>query len=370
MTRVGRRAGPFCRGEVRGHIFIAMPPAADLKTLRAAVKAGTFAPAYYLYGEDDYVKQEEARRLTDAAVDPATKDFNYEQLRGADLDGETLGSLLNTPPMMADRRVVVIRDVGALKKDARAMLDKYLKNPAPDVLLVLVATSDSKPEKGLISATTAVEFLPLKGDRIPKWIAYYVEHDLGATITEGAVTLLQEAAGTELAQLKIELDKLVAFTGGEAINEAAVSAVVGIRPGETMGDLLDAVAQRDATTAIAMLPAVFEQPKSGGVPIVMALTVQMLGIGWVHAIRERGQRPDVFQLLKETGAYCWRSWSEFSSTCTKAAPLWSARAIDDALDALLEADMMLKTTRLSSDEQVIANLVLTLCGVVPRRRAA
>jgi len=250
------------------------------------------------------------------------------------------------------------------------MLDKYLKKPAPDVLLVLVATSESKPEKGLISATTAVEFLPLKGDRIPKWIAYYVEHDLAATITEGAITLLQEAAGTELAQLKIELDKLVAFTGGDVINEAAVSAVVGIRPGETMGDLLDAVAQRDAKTAIAMLPAVFEQPKSGGVPIVMALTVQMLGIGWVHAVRERGQRPDVFQLLKETGAYCWRSWSEFSSTCTKAAPLWSARSIDDALEALLEADMMLKTTRLSSDEQVIANLVLTLCGVVPRRRAA
>ena len=347
-----------------------MSSAADIKSLRAAAKAGSFAPAYYFYGDDDYVKNEEVKRLVEAAVDPATRDFNFETLRGPELDAESFGSTLSTPPMMADRRVVVVRDVGGLKKDARAMLDKYLKRPAPDLLLVLIAPAEAKVDRPLVNATTAIEFAPLKGDRIPKWITYYVEHDLESTITDGAVRLLQEAAGTELAQLRIELDKLVTFTGGGAIDEAAVSAVIGVRPGETMGDLLDAVARRDAKAALAMLPAVFQQPKSGGVPIVMALTVQTLGIGWAQAVRERGGRPDMFALLKETGAYCWRSWSEFSATCTKSANLWSPRAIDEAMAALLEADMALKTTKLSTDEQIIANLVLTLCGVAPRRRAA
>ncbi|HEY9229590.1 MAG TPA: DNA polymerase III subunit delta, partial [Gemmatimonadaceae bacterium] len=351
-------------------ILLGMSPAADIKALRAASKDKSFAAAYYLYGEDDYVKHEEVRRLIDASVDPATRDFNFETLRGPDVDAETLGSTLSTPPMMADRRVVVVRDVTGLKKDARAMLDKYLKRPAPDLVLILVAPSEAKADKGLIGSTTAVEFKPLEGSRIPKWIAYYVEHDLGATITEGAITLLQEAAGTELAQLKLELDKLGAFTDGGPINEAAVAAVVGIRPGETMGDLLDAVARRDAKAALAMLPAVFEQPKTAAVPIVMALTVQTLGIGWAQSVRERGGRPDMFSLLKETGAFTFRSWSEFSNTCSKASNQWSPDAIDDALVALLETDVALKTTKLSSDEQIIANLVLSLCGVRPRRRAA
>ena len=35
-----------------------------------------------------------------------------------------------------------------------------------------------------------------------------------------------------------------------------------------------------------------------------------------------------------------------------------------------EADIALKTTRLSSDEQLLANLVLTLCGAPSQRRAA
>src|SRR3954469_10807877 len=263
-----------------------MSPVVDAKALRTAIKDLAFAPAYYFYGEDDYLKSDELSRLISAAVDPATRDFNFEMLRGADLDAETLGSVLGTPPMMADRRMVVIRDVNTLKKDARAALDAYLKRPAPDLVLVLLAPCGVKPDKGLLAAAASLEFQPLSGARIPKWITYYVEHDLGTTITQGAVTLLQEAAGTDLAQLKIELDKVSSFTGGGPINEAAVSAVVGVRPGETLGDFLDAVSRRAAPRALAMLTTGLEQPKSSAVTMVMALTSQTLVTGWAQAARE------------------------------------------------------------------------------------
>jgi DNA polymerase III subunit delta len=351
-------------------------PLSDSKALRASIKDGSFAPAYYLHGEDDYLKDEELKRLIDGAVDPSTRDFNFEMLRGAELDAETLGTTVSTPPMMADRRVVVIRDVNALKKDARAMLDKYLKHPATDLMLVLVGPSSAKTDAGLVKSTAAIEYKSLTGARIPKWIAYYVEHDLGGTITPGAVTLLQEAAGTDLAQLRAELDKLVSFAGGAPINEAAVSAVVGVRAGETMGDFLDAVARRDAPSALTMLPGVLQQPKASAVTTVMALTAQTLALGWAQAARERGTHPaklngDLFNLLKESGSvFTGRSWGEFVSTCARASEAWSATAIDDALDALLDADACLKDTRISSDEQLLSTLVLSLCGVSTRRRAA
>lgn len=351
-------------------------PAADSKVLRAAAKDGSYAPVYYFHGEDDYLKDEELKRLLAAAVDPATRDFNFEQLRGADLDAETLGSLVSTPPMMADRRVVVIRDVPALKKDARAMLDSYLKRPASDVLVVLVAPSGAKEDKALAGKTTAIEFAPLSGNRIPKWIVYYVEHDLHASITDGAVRLLQEAVGTELAQLRVELDKLINFTNGGPIDEAAITAVVGVRPGETMGDFLDAVARRDATTALAMLGPVLQQPKSSGVQMIMALTSQMLCIGWAQAARERGAHPgkisgDLFNVLKTSGSvYTGRSWGDFVATCARESERWSATAVDAALEALFVADAALKETRLSSEEQVLGSLVLAMCGTSRRRHAA
>src|ERR1043166_5069799 len=110
-----------------------MSVSAAEKAFRTAIKERAFAPAYYLFGEDDYLKSEALRDLVEAAVDPATRDFNLETLR-ADISPESLGSILGTPPMMADRRVVVLRDPAALKKDSRAVLLSYLERPSPDVL--------------------------------------------------------------------------------------------------------------------------------------------------------------------------------------------------------------------------------------------
>ncbi len=350
-----------------------MSPVADAKALNAAIKSNSFAPVYYLHGDDDYLKEEDARRLVEAAVDPATRAFNLETLRGSDLDAETLGSIVGTPPMMAERRVVVVRDAHALKKDARAMLDKYLKNPAPDVLLVLVSPAGAKPDKGLTSLATSIDYKPLSGARIPKWIAYYVQHSLQSTITEQAITLLQEAAGAELAQLKVELDKAVSFTSGGPIDAAAISAVVGVRPGETMGDFMDAVARQDGAAALAMLPVILQQPKMSAVTTVMALTSQTIVIGWAQAARDRGAHPgqlttDLYTLLKTSGSvYTGRSWGEFVSSCVSASATWSPAAVDRALDRLFETDAALKGPRISSDEQLLSTLVLALCGVHARR---
>ncbi len=346
------------------------------KALGNALKTGEFAPAYYLFGDEDYRKEEALRELVDAAVDPATRDFNFEVVRGGDVEGETLGSLLGTPPMMADRRVVVVRDVSALKKDARAALEQYLERPAPDVLLVLVAAADARADKVLSAKATPVELGALKPDKVPRWIARYAERHLKTTITPQAATLLQDAVGTDLGQLRVELDKLGSFVAGdEPIDENAVAAIVGVRPGETLGAFLDAVAARDAREALALLPSVLQQPKTNAVTTVMALGTQTIAIGWAQAARARGVPAsrlygELFDLLKKSGSvYTGRSWGDAVGTWSRSADLWTASEVDAALDALLAADAALKETRLSSDEQLLANLVLSLCGASARHAA-
>src|SRR5438874_2435763 len=207
--------------------------------LRAAIQSKKFSPAYYLFGDDDYLKEDGLRQLIDAAVDPATRDFNLDQRRGSELDAESLASLLAMPPMMADRRVIVVRDVSALRKDARASLESYLKAPASDVLVALTAPADAKEDKTLASLTVPVDCQSLTGAQLPKWILARAEK-LGTSITPGAVELLQDAAGTDLSLLALELDKLASYSSGRTIDEDAVSAVVGVRRDETLGRLLDA----------------------------------------------------------------------------------------------------------------------------------
>lgn len=348
--------------------------------LRAAIQDRKFAPAYYLYGEDDFLKEEALRQLLEAAVDPATRDFNLDQRRGADLDAETLASLLGMPPMMAERRVVVVRDVDGLRKDAREALERYLGSPSPDLLVILTAGADAKSDKSLSTLAVAVDCAPLTGAQIPKWIVARAEKTLGGErkagegrITPAAVELLQDAAGTDLAQLAVELDKLAAYCGSNPIDEEAVAAVVGVRREETTGELLDAVAMRDAARALALLPGVLQQPKTGAVPLVMALTTQTLAlaIGVARGIPAGRQTGEYFTLLRSGSSnLTGRAWGEAVAAWSRAHGKWTLADLDRALEALLVADYSLKQSRVSSDEQILATAIVGMCGGAAHRHAA
>ena len=343
------------------------------KALHSALKKRVFDPVYYLFGEDDFLKEQATRDLIEAAVDPSTRDFNLETRRAGELDAEALDALLSTPPMLAERRVVVLRDMDKMKKSVRTLLDRYLGRPAHDAVLVLVSPSGAKADKALSDRATAVEYAPLTGDRLPRWVAYHAQHELGRAITPEAVALLVGAVGGDLAQLAVELEKLASYAP-ETIDERAVAAVVGVRRGESLGDLLDAVAAKDTNTALGLIPIILQLPKTTAVSVVMALTVQTLALGYGEATlasgtSQRGLFNELMALLKDTGAFPHRPWGEAVNAWTKHAARWSAGEIDDALHALLATDVALKETRLSSPEQLLATLVLALCGRTTRRAA-
>jgi len=343
------------------------------KALHAALKTRVFDPVYYLFGEDDFLKEQATRDLVEAAAERSTRDFNLEIRRAGELDAESLDALLSTPPMLAERRVVVLREVDKLKKGARTLLDRYLARAAKDTVLVLVAPSGVKPDKALSAHATVVEYAPLTGDRLPRWVSYHAQHTLGRSITPEAVTLLVEAVGGDLAQLAVELEKLASYTS-ETIDEHAVADVVGVRRGESLGDLLDAVAAKDADTALGLIPIILQLPKTNAVSVVMALTVQTLALGFAEATlaagsSARGLFNELMALLKDTGAFPFRPWGEAVAAWTKHAARWTAAEIDAALHALLAADAALKETRLSSPEQLLTTVVLALCSQSARRAA-
>lgn len=343
------------------------------RALRRAMREKTFDHVYYFVGDVDFLKESTAHELAAAVVEPEHRAFNLESLRGSEVAADALDTALNTPPLFADRRAVVVKDVQALRKDARAVLHRYVSRPAPDTVLILIAAAGEKPESVLAQASSVVTFDPLGADRIPRWIAHYASTAVGVEIMPSAADLLHRAVGDDLARLAAELDKLASYTGGASITDDAVTAVVGVRRGESLGDLLDAVAERDAARAADLVPVVLAQPKTTAVSVIMALATQTLAIAWGQAARRRHRSPgalerEYFNLLRESKVYPGRPWGEAVRAWTRAIPKWSAPALDQALRHLLTADANAKETRVTTDEQLVTAIVLTLCAV--ERRAA
>ena len=84
-------------------------PVHSFDALFRSLSKGELAPVYYLYGLEDVLKDEAVRAILDRALDPAMREFNLDQRSAAQLDPEEIHALCNTLPMMAQRRVVVIR---------------------------------------------------------------------------------------------------------------------------------------------------------------------------------------------------------------------------------------------------------------------
>lgn len=351
--------------------------ATSFKSLKTALETGGFDPVYVFHGADDHLKDEWVRLVMAHAVDASTRDFNCDVLRGPDVEVSALSAALEALPMLAARRLVVLRDPGAMKKPQRERLERYLAKPAPEVVLLLVVPSTaSKLDPWLAKAGSVFEFKELEGEDLTKWIAKEAKERCGASITAGAADRLASYAGSDLPMLAGELRKLAAYVNGGTIDEAAVEAMTGVRPGVTLADLLDRAAQRDTAGAIAIVRDVLAQPKQSGVTTVLALTAQMLAIGWGCAARVRGLsasrlESEFFTLLKEGGSvYTGRSWGDAVKCWARAVPKWSVADVARALPHLHAADATLKDTRISSEEQVIVSLLLAITPPGGARRAA
>jgi DNA polymerase-3 subunit delta len=99
----------------------------------------------------------------------------------------------------------------------------------------------------------------------------------------------------------------------------------------------------------------------------MALATQTIAMSWGNARLEEGislgrLQSEYFNLLKQSGSvFTGRAWSSATAAWSNATNRWTSRSLEKALAALLDADVSLKESRVSSEEQVIATLVLSMC---------
>src|SRR5438309_842203 len=126
---------------------------------------GEAAPdaVYYLHGDEYVLKDEAVQALVDRVLDAGARDFNFDQRSAGELDAEAFHSLVNTPPLLAAVRVVVLRGVENVRKTSkvRQALVRYLQAPNPTTLLILVQGAGEPPDAELARSATTVAIEPL-----------------------------------------------------------------------------------------------------------------------------------------------------------------------------------------------------------------
>jgi DNA polymerase-3 subunit delta len=349
--------------------------------LLRALGRNTLAPAYYLFGPEDILKEEAARTIIDRALQPGERDFNLDQRSAQGLPPEDLHALVNTLPMMATRRVVVIREIEAWKKKSAPgeVLRQYLENPSQDTVLILVESAPAEdrqkgwaPDEAILGRTYGVDFEPLPPDRVVRWLDYHAKR-LGITFAEGAAEHLATVVGYELGSLRAELEKLGSLADTEPLSRDQVGDIVGVRHGETVDDWVEAVLASDAARAVSLGRRVIEQSGMSGVKMVTAVGTTLIGVRLARAHYDGGSRGGalertLLERLRQVRPFGLGDWKRATRNWARWAEQWPAARLRAAIRATLESDMALKGTRISDEGSLVTDLALRLA--VPARESA
>jgi len=305
---------------------------------------GTKGGVFFLHGEDAFRKEEEARGLVAWHLDPATRDFNLDQLRGSEVTVETLASVLGTPPMMAEWRVVVLREVEALAGSPRArdLLIKTVDSPPPGLALILVATipkgSRAKVYTALKRGARSLEFREIGEYDVPGWLVAWVKQRHGRDITEGAARALAAGAGADLGVLAQEVQKLLSVVGEEgAIDVEAVRSAGTHVPTEDIWEWMDRVGRKEFDQALGGLSALFSQGESG-VRLTMILATHFIRL----ALARAGGGGALEEALPPHQRF-------LGPRLAQQARGWSVNELECAILGLRRVDRLLKSSSLPQD---------------------
>jgi DNA polymerase-3 subunit delta len=178
-----------------------------------------------------------------------------------------------------ERRLVIVEDVDGWKAPDAKVVGEYLKSPAPETVLALVA-SELKKDSALAKACAKsgdvlVYDAPRKRD-LPSWVAKQFEQH-GTSADRDACRLLVAMVGEDPEQLRSEIEKLATWSGGEPVTEADVRLLASLSAETSVFVLTDAWGRRDVATALASVESLLERSGSRELPRLVALLANHVG---------------------------------------------------------------------------------------------
>jgi DNA polymerase-3 subunit delta len=251
--------------------------------LYAEIEAGRFDPIYVLHSEHPILVERLVAALREAVVPPAARGFNYDIVEGKPTGARIVG-LAQTLPMMAQRRLIYVRDLSAMAADDAEPLLAYLGKPNPSTVVVAVVTKLDKRIKLFAQLSKRGYLHVLEAPRqLAPWVRAEAKHKR-VQLDAAAVTRLIEAVGDDLSRLALTVEQLGLYAGGRAVTSDDVDELVADTRERTVFELTDAIGAADRPRALAAVASLCDQRQSAvGVVVMLARHVRQLSL--VYTLR-------------------------------------------------------------------------------------
>ena len=317
---------------------------------------------FYIYGNDNYLKDQVVSMLQKNFTQPDTRDFDAITLYADSCSGNEIIEHLETLPFMAALKFLLIKNFDALKKKERDLLERYCKDPVKFSVLVMVADKvDNRTTfmKLINQQGTLVECKkPYNSTNLLRWL----DNELRIrTIKMDSKSRNFLVNNIELSYqaAEQELEKLYLFTHGKKVYILEdVETTLGAYRENNIYDLQRALGAKDIKQSQKVLQNMIasEEANSIGVMLTSMLTRYFLILWKVHIYRQNSysNREIVDNHLTEV-------FHSFREEYMKAAEKYSSEQIKEIFSYLLQADTDLKS--INMNETTLFLLIYKICRI-------
>lgn len=249
-----------------------------LKELLSAIHARQFAPLYLLGGEEPHHLDQLSDAMESSVLEEHERDFNQTVLYGRDSDLDQILAAARQFPMMAERRLVLVKEAQELRewrsKEKLEKLAAYADNPVASTVLVLVHRN-KMPDKRLAAvkriqkAGVVFQSDRIRDYKLPDWIEGYVTASK-RRISPRTAQILAEYLGNDLKKIAGEMDKLfIALPEGGEVSDALIEQHIGISKEYNIFELTNALAEKDVARVTRIVQYMRANEKNHPVPRIL-----------------------------------------------------------------------------------------------------
>lgn len=270
----------------------------DVVQYVSSFKKKQFAPIYFFCGEETFLIDEVVDALIEHAIDPSMKEFNFDLVHGNEIDGKKIVSLASSYPMMAERRVVIIKDFDRV--NGKDVLEAYAEQPSSSTVLVLISNSPDlrkKPYSTFKKLAIIHESRSFYDNETIPWIEARVKQ-VHRTIEPAAIQMLHSYVGNNLRELSNEIEKIIIAIGEQQkISIADVERVVGVSREYTTFQLCDKIGEKNMARSLEIADRMLNSGESA-VGIIAAMTNHFVRLWKLQdAVRQRKGEQEMLQYV-------------------------------------------------------------------------
>jgi DNA polymerase III subunit delta len=218
-------------------------------------------PVYFLFGPEDFLIEEETKKLLDQTLSPSARGFNLHIFSGQDHTSQEIAQAAQTLPMFSKYRFILVSDVDQFDEEEIKPLIEYIQNPSPSTCLVMVAQTSGpwkKHQRQIEKVGVVTEFSRLKGRSLVSWVRKRMA-EKGKTLSEEAADYLLEVVGDHLHDLENALEKAFLSVGEKkTVDLSDVEGLASEVKISTVFDLMDAIGHQNLEKALGILEKAME----------------------------------------------------------------------------------------------------------------